>query len=135
MAALAAQADVEARLGRSLTEAEAARLPSLVDDASAVLIGYCGQDFEPPAFDAYPVAVVGVVAKMVARAFDRAGAGGSYVDQEGTGPYTVRYSAASSGGDVWLSAADKLALRPYRRGGGLASVATVGVRYNITPGA
>lgn len=130
--ALATQADVEDRLGRVLSEAEVARLPSLLSDAGEVVIGFCRQDFEPPTFDAYPDAVVGVVAKMAARSLDRAAAGG-FVDQQTTGPFGVRYSSASSAGDVWLTAADKLALRRYRLGGGSSSVQLVGERYDITP--
>lgn len=128
--ALATQADVEARLGRVATEAEEARLPSLLDDASAVVIGYTRKDFEPAP---YPDAVVGVVAKMAARALGRSGsAGGEFTEQQNAGPFGVRYSSASSEADVWLTAADKLALRPHRQGGGLISVQAVGERYDIT---
>lgn len=127
--ALATQADVVDRLGRPLTADEAARLPSLLEDASAVVIGYCRQDFEPAP---YPVAVVGVVAKMAARSLARQGAGsGEFVEQQNAGPFGVRYSAASSEADVWITAGDKLALRPHRVGGGLLSVQMVGERYNI----
>lgn len=125
--ALATQADVEARLGRDVTPTEATRLPSLLSDASAVVIGYCGQDFEPE----YPEAVVGVVAKMAARALGRSGAG-EFVEQQNAGAFGVRYSAASSDGDVWLTKADKLALRSHRLGGGVTSVQLVSERYDIT---
>lgn len=128
--ALATQEDVEERLGRRATEAEAARLPSLLSDASAVVIGYCRQGFEPKP---YPEAVVGVVAKMVARSLGRATiVGGEYVDQQSAGPFAVRYTSASSEADVWVTAADKLALRPYRKGGGLIGVQMVGERYGIS---
>lgn len=128
--ALATVADVEARLGRPLTVAEETRLPSLLDDASAVVIGYTRQDFEP---NPYPSAVVGVVAKMVARSYGRSGAvGGEFAEQQNAGPFAVRYSSASSEADVWLTAADKLALRPHRLGGGLSSVQAVGDRYNTS---
>lgn len=128
--ALATQADVEERLGRLATEAEEARLPSLLSDASAVVIGYCRQDFEP---SPYPETVVGVVAKMAARALGRSGAvGGGMAEQANAGPFSVRYSSASSEADVWITAADKLALRPHRKGGGVIGVQTVGERYNIT---
>lgn len=132
--ALATKPDVEARLGRELTEAEAgtadARVDALLDDASAVVIGYCGTDFEP---SPYPSAVVGVVAKMVARVYARgATAGGEFAEQQNAGPFGVRYSSSASTGDVWLTAADKLALRSLRRGGGITSVQFVGERYSIT---
>ncbi|MEU6204589.1 hypothetical protein ABZ814_13490 [Micromonospora musae] len=41
----AADADLEARIGRSLTEAEAARAAALIADASALIRGYTRQDF------------------------------------------------------------------------------------------
>lgn len=126
--ALASQADVEARLGRPLTAVEETRISALLDDASAVVIGYAGRDFEPAP---YPDAAVGVVAKMAARSLDRAG-GTGLIEQENAGPFGVRYSAASSVGDVWLTAADKLALRSLRLTGGLTSIALVGPRYEIT---
>lgn len=128
--ALATQPDVEARLGRSLTDEEEARLPSLLDDASSVVIGYCRTDFEPAP---YPTAVVGVVAKMVVRAIGRpVGTGAEFIEQQNAGPFGVRFSAASASGDVWLTASDKIALRPHRVGGGMTSVQLVGERYNVT---
>lgn len=128
--ALAEQTDVEARLGRDLNEAEAGRIDALLDDASSAVIGYCGQDFEP---EPYPTAVVGVVAKMAMRALAAAASsGGGIAQQQTAGPFSVTYSSASSSGDVWMTAADKLALRPHRLGGGLRSVGLVGARYEIT---
>src|SRR5690606_27101153 len=120
--------DVEDRLGRDLTAAEDQVVDARLEDASAVVVGYCRQDFAP---GPYPDAVVGVVAKMVARSLERAAAGSEFVGQQAAGPFSVSYSAATSGGDVWLTAADKLALRPYRLGGGLTSVQLVGERYRI----
>ena len=128
--ALATQADVEARLRRSLTTAEELSIEADLDDASAAVIGYCRQDFEPAP---YPTAVVGVVAKMVARSYTRTdSSAGGFVEQQNAGPFGVRYSSASSVGDMWLTAGDKLALRPYRIGGGLVSVQAIGERYEIT---
>lgn len=45
MVALADQAALEERLGRPLTVAEALRAPALLEDASALVCGYTGQDF------------------------------------------------------------------------------------------
>lgn len=126
--ALATQTDVEARLGRLATAAEAARLPSLLTDASAAVIGYCGRDFEPAP---YPETVTGVVAKMVVRTL-LAGEANAFVDQQSAGPFSVRYNVNASSGDVYLTKADKLALRPHRFGGGLSSIGLVGDRYCIT---
>lgn len=46
MAALAEVADLEARIGRALTAAEAARAAALLTDASALIRGYTKQQFE-----------------------------------------------------------------------------------------
>lgn len=125
--AYASQPDVESRLGRSLTSAEETRLDGLIGDASAVVDGYCGQTFTT-----VPTAVKGVVAKMAARSLGRVASGGEFVDQDTRGPFSLHYSAAASSGDVWLSAADKLALRSSRRGGGMTLVQAVGDRYDIS---
>lgn len=45
MAALASPEDIEARLGRALTTAEAARVEALLADASALVRSYTGQSF------------------------------------------------------------------------------------------
>jgi hypothetical protein len=45
MANLATIEDVEDRLGRSLTESEAARVEALLQDASALVVSYTGQEF------------------------------------------------------------------------------------------
>ena len=130
--ALATQVDVEARLARALTDAEVTRLPSLLDDASALVIGYCGQAFEP---DPVPSPVSGVVARMVARLLAQGEVTpGLESTTEAAGPFSrgFKYGGGSSG-DVYLSATDKTMLRPYRLGGGLSSVQLVGERYSITP--
>lgn len=124
--ALASQADVEARLGRLLTATEATRLPSLLSDASATVEGYCNAVFTDP----YPEAVVGVVAKMVARSLSRAGQ--EFTTQQAAGPFSSSYSPDTATGDMWLTKTDKLALRLHRAGGGLTSVQLVGDRYDIT---
>lgn len=46
MPALASQADIELRLGRDLTAAEAARVEALLQDVSALVRGYTGQNFD-----------------------------------------------------------------------------------------
>lgn len=130
--ALATQADVEDLLGRDLSEAEAARLPALLSDASALLIGFTGRDFEPAP---YPEVVVGVVTRMVARMIE------SPVDpamanvtqeSETRGPFarSRTYADGATSGSVWLTTTDKMMLRAYRSGG-LSSVKLVGERYTI----
>lgn len=130
--ALATQADVVARLGRDLSGPEAARLPSLLADATALVAGYLGRDYTP---EAYPAPVAGVVARMVVRLLAQGDVTpGLESTTEAAGPFSrgFKYGGGSSG-DVYLSATDKTMLKPYRLGGGLSSVQLVGDRYEITP--
>lgn len=128
--ALATQEDVEADLGRPLSASEALRAPSLLSKASALVVGYTGQDFEPAP---YPEAVVVVTAGLVARVLESSGAGLVNVEQQNAGPFGVRYATGSTSSSPYLSAADKLMLKSHRIGGGLTSVQLVGERYDITP--
>lgn len=128
--ALATQADVEADLGRPLSASEALRTPSLLSKASALVIGYAGQDFEPAP---HPEAVVVVTAGLVARVLESTGAGLVNVEQQNAGPFGVRYATGSTSSSPHLTATDKLMLKPHRLGGGLSSVQFVGERYDVTP--
>lgn len=122
--------DVAARLGRDLTATETLLVEPLLEDATAVVVGYLRRTYT---YDTVPETVTGVVAKMVARSLLRsASPGGGMASQEATGPFSVSFPAVASSGDVWLSAADKLALRPYRLGGGMVSVALGGERYDTS---
>ncbi|MCC9712075.1 hypothetical protein E4N62_46840 [Streptomyces sp. MNU76] len=67
MADLATVEDVEARLGRDLTEEEAARAPSLLADASALVREYTGRDFEAVADDVIVLRPVGVLLRLPQR--------------------------------------------------------------------
>ena len=127
--ALATQADVEADLGRGLSESEQQRLPSLLTKATALVVGYVGQDFEP---GPYPAPVVVIAAEMVARVLTASSVAPVLPEQQSAGPFAVRYSSNVTSGGPWLTAGDKIALRPYRRGGGMTSVGLVGDRYSIT---
>lgn len=128
--ALATNADVEERLGRPLTTAEASKVAGLLEEASALVIGYLGCDptdtsVEPPTV---PAAVAIVVSRIVARVFEQtasAGATGSEATTNTTGPFsqTVRFAAGSTSGAPWLTKADKLTLRPFRCDGGFTSLA------------
>ena len=127
--ALATDTDVIAHLGRPLNDAEQAKIAALLNEASDLVIGYCGTDFTPAP---YPGAVVRVVAAVAARSLlAGSSAGGGMVQQQSAGPFSVTLSSAASSGDVWLTAADKIKLRPYRRGGGLTSVPLAGERHGF----
>lgn len=124
MAALATVDDVEARLGRSLTPEETARTdPGLLEEASALVVGYLGCD--PASPGPVPSGVRVVTSRMVARVLQQEGgstsSGGTPVGAEqvtrSMGPFSETYGFGSSGagsGAPWLGTADKQALKPYR---------------------
>lgn len=124
--AFAEQFDVEARLGRNLTADEEATVDAKLDDATALVAGYCGKDFE---LAPYPDAVVGVTAGLVARALTSAASASSFagLEQVSTGPFAAKVSSAASSGDMYLSASDRLRLRFLRTS--TTSVLTYGERY------
>lgn len=122
---LAVQSDVEARLGRDLTETETARVLGLLDEASDLVIGYLRQD--PTVEDVVPEPVARVTSRMVARVFQSSEAAPN-VEHLQTGPFQARFAPGSTSGAPWLSGADKAALHPYRRGGGMTSVGLAGER-------
>lgn len=125
---LAILADVELHLGRPLTSSETAKVEAQLNEASDLVIGYTRQDFEPAP---YPGAVTRVVAGMVGRSFDQSSVTPG-IDQISTGPFSTHFTAAATSGDVWISASDKIKLRPYRRS--VTSVQLYGERYTA-PGA
>lgn len=97
---------VEARLGRTLDASEYPRVDALWSDAVGLVLGYCRQDFTT----GLPAVVAGVIAQIVARTM--------------TVPVTAFRTDGgpiSYSGGIYLSAADKQALRPYRTRG-LSSV-------------
>jgi hypothetical protein len=124
--ALAEAEDVEAALGRDLTESETAQAPTLLDEASDLVIGYLGCDpTDEEADPTVPAAVTRVVARMVARVFSQSSeAAGSEATTSTAGPFsqTVRFAAGSTSGAPWLTVTDKVILRPYRCGGGMRTV-------------
>lgn len=129
MADLASLADVEAALGRPLTPEETELAPTLLSEASDITIGYLGCDPTDTSTDpaTVPAAVTRVVARMVARVVtqsESSAAFGSEGTTEQVGPFsrTVRFAAGTTTGQPWLASTDKIALRPYRCGGGMVSV-------------
>lgn len=128
--ALATAADVGDRLGRSLTAAETVKVDGLLEEASALVVGYLGCDptdtsVDPPTV---PSVVAIVVSRIVARVFEQTASVaefGSEATTDSTGPFstTVRYGAGTTSGAPWLTKADKLTLRPFRCDGGFTSLA------------
>jgi hypothetical protein len=115
--ALATQADVEAILNRPLTTPEATAAPSLLDEASDLVLGYlrCAELATPT-----PGPIIRVVAAMVAAVLRQPAAASSdpayNAASLGTGPFTIGFVEGSTSGSPWLTAALKLRLRPYRCG-------------------
>ena len=66
MAALATQADIEARIG-TLTAPQAARVAALLDDASAKVRRFCRQEFSAVASDVVVLAPIGTVIRLPQR--------------------------------------------------------------------
>lgn len=123
--ALAAEADVVARLGRPLTTAEQTRVSGLLEEADVLVLAYLGLDADP---DPVPAAVRVVTSRVVARVIERAATQGVASDAESVtsqvGPFgrTLRFAAGSTSGGPWLTGADKTVLGPHRAGGGMVAV-------------
>lgn len=119
--ALASPTDVEARIGRALTEDEKSAVGGLLDEAAAMVEGYLGREVQAPV----PKAVTIVVSRMVARVLESPTDGFAAESlQQTAGPFShsVRFAAGASGGSPWLTAGDRMTLRRYRRSGGVYSM-------------
>lgn len=110
--ALASEADVEAALGRELTDAE--DVSTLLETASDLVCGYLG--YEP---DPAPEPVARVVADMVAAVVSKPAT--TTADYQATGYNVMREAATIRVGvesqtstGPWLTAALKMRLKPYR---------------------
>ncbi len=119
MAALANQDDVEARLRRDLTEYEIEWLPGVLEEASELVAAYCGDpDFEP-----IPDRVRIVTSRVAARALTgRTDSATALTNAAHVFSQTVTLNPDASEGGVWLTKADKLALRRWSRAGRAFSV-------------
>lgn len=109
---LATDADVEAALGRDLTDAE--DVSTLLEEASDLVVGYLR--FTP---DPVPDPVARVVATMVAAVLTKPAtttsdysASGYNVQREVAAVRVGQESATTTG--PWLTAALKMRLKPYR---------------------
>lgn len=126
--ALATRSDVEARLGRPLTNPEWAQAEGLIDEASVLVVGFLGCDPTDPATLQVPPGVAVIVSRMAARALQRAASieqtNGAEQVTRSAGPFqqSFRFGAGTTAGGPWFTAADRIALRPYRCGGGFASL-------------
>lgn len=124
---LATVADVEMRLGRTLTTSEAELAdPGLIEEASALVEAHLNYVYTED--DTIPSTVAIVVSRMVARVLKQEASGGVVpgVQQRSTtaGPFAQQstFVAGASSGGPWLAASDKQMLKPHRVGGGLIGV-------------
>lgn len=123
--ALATEEGVVAALGRNLTDEETAQATTLLEEASDLTVGYLGCDPTGTTTGTVPGVVSRVVARMVARVLGQSGhVAGSEGTTETVGPFsrTVRFGSGTTSGAPWLTATDKIALRPFRCGGGMRTV-------------
>lgn len=128
---LCASTDVAQRLRRALTNDEDTYVDGLIEEASALVIAYCGGDpslldDEDP--DTIPDGVVLTVSRMVARVFSTDN--DTNVDQAAAGPFSGRFVPGATSGGPWLTQVDKVALRAFRVNGGLVSAQLVSEQYD-----
>jgi hypothetical protein len=116
MPALATVADVAARLGREITEAEEPRMEAILADVSAAVELYCGRTFNP-----VPPAVLAVVCQIAARTFGTTPEANGIM-AETAGPFTVQYGATGAAGSVGMLTAEREVLERFRAKAGVGTV-------------
>lgn len=118
---IATPADVVKRLGRDLDEDELDMVEGLLEEAEILIEGHLGCIPVP-----VPRRITVVASRMVARVLQQPDQEAFYAEsvQHSAGPFseTKRYSTGASGGSPWLTAADKLALKRGRGGGGIYTI-------------
>lgn len=122
--ALATPEDVEAALGRALTEAEQEAVANQLEEASDLVLGY----LKCPPVIPTPDAIVRVVASIVAALLNRPKTQPLNAEQMSAGPYGTRFTEGSTSGGPWLTSALKMRLAPYRCS--VVSVPLVSERYS-----
>lgn len=123
---LATSDDVAKALHRPLSDDETGWVPNALEEASVLVIGYLGCDptvrdttVDPPT-ETVPDAARIVTARMVARLIEQQTSGAVPVGVQSysttTGPFgnSVTAVAGSNSGGPWVSAADKIMLKPLR---------------------
>lgn len=119
---LTTAAEVEALLGRELSESETRRAERLILAASVLVAQFTGADYsQPPVPQVHQVVAATMVARAMSTPQEMLGVTGA---TDVTGPYTHtrQYSSAFSEGGVWLSSMDKQMLGAGRRAQGVRMV-------------
>lgn len=114
MAALASIEALEARLGHSLEGVELGRAQAALDDASALIRSEAGSDFDGEV----PDVVASICLAVAYRAFRNPDG----TTQTSIGDVSISFKREGVGGAVWLSQAER---RAIRKAAGLASAQTV----------
>ncbi|MDV6299958.1 hypothetical protein R3P82_12645 [Dietzia maris] len=126
---LASEEDVQAVLGRALTETETQRAPTLLTEASALVAAHTRTTFEDPVPDVVRV----VTARMVANVLEAQsgvptpGHAESVSHQAGPWSRNVKLAEGSTSGSPWLTRQLKMMLSPWTRSG--VSVGMTSERY------
>jgi len=116
---LATIPDVEERLGRPLEDDELTRVEGLLREGSAQVEGWCNRSFDDPIPDAVRIVTSRMVARVLGVPDESTGfAPGVESAQLSAGSFqmTQRFNSDGVSGGPWLSKADRLALRRFRRG-------------------
>lgn len=108
--------DVAAATGATYTDTQVAQLTSWLTDAGLLIDGYLCVSAPDPAPEAYKQVSINMAVRALA-ATDSGVTPGATAQLNVAGPFTqqTQFSAQSTTGGVWLSASDKLMLRPYRQ--------------------
>lgn len=116
------EADVKARLRRTLTADELEYLPGVAAEASSLIEGYLGVTYGGDI--AVPEAVTVIASRVAARVLTLPEGAAGLADSRtaGMGPFsaTINFATDSSSGGPWLTKSDRIALAPYRDRGAIS---------------
>lgn len=123
MTALAKQADVENRLRRELTKDEEEWLTGVLEEATLLVVSYCGRSFDTPIPDEVRVVTSRVAARGVTALRTAPNADTDNVAAT-MGPFAFnqKLTADAAAGGVYLTKADKQTLSKWVAGGQVFSV-------------
>ncbi|TXH18672.1 MAG: hypothetical protein E6R06_26135 [Mycobacterium sp.] len=111
---LATLTDLQARLGRTLTDDEQPYATALLEESTAAVTAWCGQDFTDPitGLPDIPTAVTIATSRIAARALASTAEPGVTTVSTTMGPFQNGRSYAATG--IWIGKQDKMLLRAHR---------------------
>lgn len=113
--------EVEALLGRELSESETRRAESLILAASVLVAQFTGADYQGGVPQVHQVVAATMVARAMATPQEMVGVNQA-TDSTGPFTHTRSYTSSFSEGGVWLSSMDKQMLGGGRRAEGVRMV-------------